>query len=209
MRFNLEADSLNFSMLGPDAAPGTEEFDLFVKEVAREMTVKAGQKCTAIRRTFVPEAMVEDVMTRADEAARRREGRRSGGRGRAHGTARRPRPGAATCASNADAHRAASRSCVYGDPDEFDVVGADREKGAFFPALLFYSNDPFARTRAARRRGVRSGEHGDAVRHGRRGDRARASSGRGASSARCSRPTTTWRARWCSAPRRTTAGSCS
>ena len=42
-------------MLGPDAAPGTEEFDLFVKEVAQEMTVKAGQKCTAIRRTLVPD----------------------------------------------------------------------------------------------------------------------------------------------------------
>src|SRR5690242_12788399 len=55
IRFNTEADSLNFSMLGPDAAPGTEEFDLFVKEVAKEMTVKAGQKCTAIRRTLVPE----------------------------------------------------------------------------------------------------------------------------------------------------------
>ena len=47
----MEADSLNCSILGPDATPGTEEFDLFVKEVVREMTSKAGQKCTAIRRT--------------------------------------------------------------------------------------------------------------------------------------------------------------
>src|SRR3954471_11488941 len=62
VRFNQEADSLNFSMLGPDAKPGTEEFDLFIKEVAKEMTVKAGQKCTAIRRTFVPDTMVEDVV---------------------------------------------------------------------------------------------------------------------------------------------------
>src|SRR5436190_11983991 len=62
VRFNQEADSLNCSILGPDAVPGSEEFDLFVKEVAREMTAKAGQKCTAIRRTLVPEAMVEDVM---------------------------------------------------------------------------------------------------------------------------------------------------
>ena len=54
VRFNMEADSLNFSMLGPEAAPGTEEFDLFIKEVVREMTAKAGQKCTAIRRTLVP-----------------------------------------------------------------------------------------------------------------------------------------------------------
>ena len=52
VRFNMEADSLNYSMLGPDAAPGTPEFDLFIKEVVREMTTKAGQKCTAIRRTL-------------------------------------------------------------------------------------------------------------------------------------------------------------
>lgn len=63
IRFNMEADSLNCSILGPDAAPGTEEFDLFIKEVAREMTVKAGQKCTAIRRSIVPEKMVQDVFT--------------------------------------------------------------------------------------------------------------------------------------------------
>src|SRR5688572_12927928 len=62
VRFNQEADSLNFSMLAPDAAPGTEEFDLFVKEVVKEMTVKAGQKCSAIRRTCVPEGMLDDVM---------------------------------------------------------------------------------------------------------------------------------------------------
>ena len=75
VRFNQEADSLNFSMLGPDAAPGTEEFDLFVKEVVREMTVKAGQKCTAIRRTIVPEPMVGDVHCRPQEATRRRDDR--------------------------------------------------------------------------------------------------------------------------------------
>jgi 3,4-dehydroadipyl-CoA semialdehyde dehydrogenase len=54
IRFNAEADSLNSSILGPEARPGAPEFDLFVREVAREMTVKAGQKCTAIRRAFVP-----------------------------------------------------------------------------------------------------------------------------------------------------------
>ena len=60
-RFFAEADSLNFSLLGPDAGPGTEEFDLFVSGVVEEMTVKAGQKCTAIRRTLVPEAHAEAV----------------------------------------------------------------------------------------------------------------------------------------------------
>jgi oxepin-CoA hydrolase/3-oxo-5,6-dehydrosuberyl-CoA semialdehyde dehydrogenase len=62
VRFNLEADSLNCAILGPDAHPGTEEFDLFVAEVAREMTSKAGQKCTAIRRTIVPASMMDDVI---------------------------------------------------------------------------------------------------------------------------------------------------
>ena len=62
VRFTMEADSLNCSILGPDAAPGTDEFQLFIKEVAREMTVKAGQKCTAIRRTIVPDSMVGDVL---------------------------------------------------------------------------------------------------------------------------------------------------
>ena len=60
-RINIEADSLNCSILGPDAKAGSAEFDLFVREVAREMTVKAGQKCTAIRRIFVPRAVAEDV----------------------------------------------------------------------------------------------------------------------------------------------------
>ena len=54
MRFNAEADSLNCSILGPDAGPGTPEFDLYVGQLVTEMTVKAGQKCTAIRRALVP-----------------------------------------------------------------------------------------------------------------------------------------------------------
>jgi len=61
VRINIEADSLNACILGPDAKPGSPEFDLFVREVVREMTVKAGQKCTAIRRAFVPKAVVDDV----------------------------------------------------------------------------------------------------------------------------------------------------
>ena len=59
--FNMEADSLNASILGEDAVPGTEEFDLFIKEVGKEMTVKCGQKCTAVRRIIVPENLVDDV----------------------------------------------------------------------------------------------------------------------------------------------------
>jgi len=62
VRFIAETDSLNSCILGPDAVPGTDEFDLFVKEVVREMTVKAGQKCTAIRRAFVPQSLTADVV---------------------------------------------------------------------------------------------------------------------------------------------------
>ena len=66
--FNAEADSLNCAILGPDVSPDDEEFDLFVKEVVREMTVKAGQKCTAIRRAIVPaqhlDAVVEKLSAR-------------------------------------------------------------------------------------------------------------------------------------------------
>jgi len=62
VRFTSETDSLNAAILGPDAVPGTPEFDAFVKSVVTEMTVKAGQKCTSIRRTIVPEALVSDVV---------------------------------------------------------------------------------------------------------------------------------------------------
>src|SRR5712671_7413237 len=61
VRFNAEADSLNCSILGPDATPGTPEFDLYVKQLVTEMTVKAGQKCTAIRRALVPEPLLDSV----------------------------------------------------------------------------------------------------------------------------------------------------
>ena len=62
--FNAEADSLNCAILAPDVTPDDEEFDLFVKEVAREMTVKAGQKCTAIRRAIVPRQHLDAVAER-------------------------------------------------------------------------------------------------------------------------------------------------
>ena len=142
VRFNMEADSLNYSMLGPDATPDRPEFELFIKEVAREMTTKAGQKCTAIRRTFVPEPLLEDVMRalakRLDSIAigdPAIEGVRMGplaGRGQV-GEVRR----------SVDAIAAATE-LVYGNMNDFPVVGADRERGAFFPALLFYAKDPFA-----------------------------------------------------------------
>ncbi len=68
VRFNMEADSLNCSILGLDAKPGTPEFDLFIKEVRNEMTTKAGQKCTAIRRIIVPENLIGDVQNALSKA---------------------------------------------------------------------------------------------------------------------------------------------
>ena len=86
--FNAEADSLNAAILGPDVQPDDEEFDLFVKEVAREMTVKAGQKCTAIRRAIVPRQHLDARRREAARAAVARRLRRPGGRGREDGRAR-------------------------------------------------------------------------------------------------------------------------
>ena len=144
VRFNMEADSLNFSMLGPDAAPGTEEFDLFVKEVVREMTVKAGQKCTAIRRTLVPAILVEDAIR---AIAKRLEGSTLGdpalegvrwgplaSRGQVEDVRR-----------SLDALKAGA-NVVFGDPDQFEVTGADRVRGAFFPAVLLHCPHPLERS---------------------------------------------------------------
>jgi oxepin-CoA hydrolase/3-oxo-5,6-dehydrosuberyl-CoA semialdehyde dehydrogenase len=143
VRFNLEADSLNFCLLGPDAAPGTEEFDLFVKEVAREMTIKAGQRCTAIRRAIVPAGLVEPVLA---ALARRLEGATLGNPA-VEGVRMGPLAGKAQVAEVRTALRAleAGAERVFGDPDDFEVVGGDRERGAFFPATLLYCRDPLSR----------------------------------------------------------------
>ena len=144
VRFNQEADSLNFSMLGPDAAPGTDEFDLFIKEVAKEMTVKAGQKCTAIRRTLVPETMVDDVAT----ALKQRLAGVKVGDPSVEGVRMGPLAGKAQVREvqkSVDRLRKATE-LVYGGRDTLDVVGADAEKGAFFPTMLLYDDRPFERT---------------------------------------------------------------
>jgi oxepin-CoA hydrolase/3-oxo-5,6-dehydrosuberyl-CoA semialdehyde dehydrogenase len=142
VRFNMEADSLNYSMLGPDAAPGTPEFDLFVKEVVREMTTKAGQKCTAIRRTLVPEPFVGDVV----EAIKKRLAGVTIGDPSVEGVRMGPLAGRGQVGEVRKSVDAIARvtELVYGDIDAFDVVGADRARGAFFPSLLFYAKDPFA-----------------------------------------------------------------
>jgi oxepin-CoA hydrolase / 3-oxo-5,6-dehydrosuberyl-CoA semialdehyde dehydrogenase len=141
VRFNMEADSLNYSMLGPDAVPGTPEFDLFVKEVAREMTVKAGQKCTAIRRTLVPQSLVTDVMG----ALSKRLATISIGDPAIEGVRMGPLAGRAQVGEVRKSVDAIAKSAelAYGNIDDFAVVGADRGRGAFFPTLLFYAKDPF------------------------------------------------------------------
>ncbi len=143
VRFNMEADSLNCAILGPDAVPGTEEFDLFIKEVVREMTTKAGQKCTAIRRTIVPAGMEEDVIN----AIRGRLEKTVVGDPSVEGVRMGPLASRAQVRDvglAADRIRTAAERVVGGG--EFNVVGADREKGAFYQPELLYCADPLART---------------------------------------------------------------
>ena len=140
IRFVAEQDSLNASILGPDAVPGTPEFDLFVKEVQREMTTKAGQKCTAIRRIFAPEPQVDAVI----EALSASLAKTVIGDPQAEGT----RMGALV--SNSQKRDVLEKAAiigseaerVYGDPDNFDVTGADANKGAFLPPMLYHCASP-------------------------------------------------------------------
>ena len=142
VRFNMEADSLNYSMLGPDARAGSPEFDLFIKEVAREMTVKAGQKCTAIRRTLVPAAAVEEVM----RALTKRLDAITLGDPAVESVRMGPLAGRDQVREVRKSVDAIARSAelVYGNLNDFPVVGADRTRGAFFPTLLFYAKEPLA-----------------------------------------------------------------
>ena len=142
VRFNMEADSLNCSILGPDAAPGTEEFDLFIKEVVREMTTKAGQKCTAIRRTIVPSGMEEAVIN----ALKKRLAGVTIGDPSVEGVRMGP---LASRGQVRDVGAAASKiraatELVYGGSADFAVTGADRSKGSFFAPMLLACADPFA-----------------------------------------------------------------
>lgn len=139
--FNMEADSLNAAILGLDAVPGTEEFDLFVKEVRKEMTVKCGQKCTAIRRIIVPENLIEDVqialggmLAKTTIGDPRVEGVRMGSlAGKEQVTEVREKVEMLLKSSD----------LVYGNLDQFEVTGADKNKGAFLSPLLLLNNDPF------------------------------------------------------------------
>jgi oxepin-CoA hydrolase/3-oxo-5,6-dehydrosuberyl-CoA semialdehyde dehydrogenase len=139
VRFNAEADSLNCSVLGPDATPDTPEFGLFVDQLVTEMTVKAGQKCTAIRRAFVPRALLDDVV----EATRAKLADVVVGAPGADGVTM----GAlASLDQRQEVLRAVKAlrgvaELVAGNPDDFEVVGADKDRGAFLPPMLLRCDD--------------------------------------------------------------------
>ncbi len=140
--FNMEADSLNCSILGAGAGPGTAEFDLFVKGVAQEVTVKAGQKCTAIRRAIVPQEHVAAVI----DALKERLDKAPVGDPCVEGVKMGSLVGLDQVEDVWEAvHQLADGSeIVHGGKREFEVVGADCDKGAFFPSTLLYCDKPFA-----------------------------------------------------------------
>lgn len=134
LRFNAEADSLNASILGPDAVPGTPEFDLYVAQVATEMTTKAGQKCTAVRRVFVPaelaDAVTDALAARLGEVVVGAPGADGVTMGALVGLVQREDVRAAVERLSAEAQ------LVFGDPAKVGVVGGDATRGAFMSPLL-------------------------------------------------------------------------
>ncbi len=134
VRLGVEADSLNCSILGPDVTPDDPELDLFVKAVVTEMTVKAGQKCTAIRRALVPEPVADAVV----EAIGARLASTTVGHPAVEGVRMGP---LASLGQRAEVRKAVealrgSADVVYGDPDHVDPVGGDAERGAFLSPVL-------------------------------------------------------------------------
>lgn len=139
--FNMEADSLNSCILGPDVMPDSTEFDIFIKEVVREVTTKAGQKCTAIRRVMVPSHLVEDVQI----ALGKRIKQTTIGDPSMEGVRMGPLAGISQREEVKEKVRqlAKSQELVIGDLEKFEVTGADKNKGAFLAPLIFLNNAPF------------------------------------------------------------------
>ena len=139
VRFTAETDSLNSSILGPDAVSGTQEFALFIKEVVREMTAKAGQKCTAIRKAIVPQERAQDVI----DALRAALAKVPVGDPRLENVRMGPVASASQRREVLDqvARLRQEAELVYGDPGKLEVIGADVEKGAFVPPTLLYCRD--------------------------------------------------------------------
>ena len=140
VRFTAETDSLNSCVLGPDAAPGTAEFDLFVREVVREMTVKAGQKCTAIRKAIVPAACAADVVAALQAAL----GKVALGNPRLESVRMGPVASLAqrreVLAQLARLEREAEVVC--GNGRQLELADADADRGAFVAPTLLYCREP-------------------------------------------------------------------
>jgi oxepin-CoA hydrolase/3-oxo-5,6-dehydrosuberyl-CoA semialdehyde dehydrogenase len=143
VRFNMEADSLNCSILGLDASPETAEFALFIKEVTREITVKSGQKCTAIRRIIVPKKYADAVVKAVSERLKTTvigdpsvEGVRMG-----------PLVNKGQVSDVVDKVKTllSENELVFGSFDSYDVKGADKEKGSFMSPMLMYCDKPFSK----------------------------------------------------------------
>ena len=139
VRFNAEADSLNMSVLGPDAAPGTQAFDRYVRQLVTEMTVKAGQKCTAIRRALVPADRVGQVAEAVGaELAKVVIGNPAEAS---------VRMGALASLDQREEVRRSLKALedasrvVFGDPEHVEVTGADGERGAFLSPILLQAQD--------------------------------------------------------------------
>ncbi len=144
VRFTMEADSLNCSILTPDSQVGSPEFDFYVKEVVREMTVKCGQKCTAIRRAIVP----RELMTPVAEAISQRLERIKIGDPQTEGVKM------GSLASEDQRIEVRERvqqlsqyaQMVYGDPNKVDTFGADSQAGAFITPILLACDNPLQDT---------------------------------------------------------------
>lgn len=140
--FNMEADSLNCIVLGDDVDPGKPEWDIFIKEVRKEMTVKAGQKCTAIRRIFVPEKRMEEVWKAISASLAQT----------AIGNPLNEKVRMGSLAGDAQRKEVkeqvqkllASSQIVYGSLDSVEVMDADAKKGAFLSPILLVNHKPFA-----------------------------------------------------------------
>lgn len=139
-RFMMEADSLNCSILGKDVEPGSVEFDLYIKEVAKEMTVKAGQKCTAIRRAIVPadklDAVAEALSARLAKTTVGNPDNENVRMGALAGLGQRQ-----DVLDNV-AKLAAESDIVFGNPDSVDVLDANDETGAFISPILMACKNP-------------------------------------------------------------------
>lgn len=144
VHFNMEADSLNCCVLGIDVTPDKPEFDIFIKEVVREITTKAGQKCTAVRRIIVPENRVEEVRA----ALGKRLASNIIGDPNVEGVRMGSLAGLAQLKEVREKVEQLSKTqkIIIGDFEKFEVKGADKNKGAFMPPVIFLNENPFKNT---------------------------------------------------------------